>query len=59
MRIKAWLLVIGLILVGCYQGSCIQSKKYYHTLSEEEKAQIAEMTAQKIMEAEKKEASNK
>ena len=55
MRIKAWLLVICLILVGCYYGGCIQSKKTYQEvkLTDEDRAKIAEMTAQKIIEAEK------
>jgi len=61
MRVKAWLLVICLILLGCYNGGCIQSKKTYQEvkLTEEDRAKIAEMTAQKIMEAEKEKESNK
>ena len=61
MRVKAWLLVICLILFGYYHGGCIQSKKTYQEvkLTDEDRAKIAEMTAQKIMEAEKKEASDK
>ena len=54
MRTKALLLVICLILVGCYHGGCIQSKKYYEVeLTEKQKAEIAEMAAQKVIEAEK------
>ena len=61
MRIKALLLVICLILVGYYHGGCIQSKKEYYDvkLTEKQKAEIAEMAAQKVIEAEKQETSNK
>jgi len=55
MRVKALLLVICLILVGYYHGGCIQSKKTYQEikLTDEDRTKIAEMTAQKIIEAEK------
>ena len=48
------LLVIAFILVSCYNSGCIQSKKYYEIeLSDRQKAEIAEMTAKRILEAQK------
>jgi hypothetical protein len=55
-KIKAIVLCILLMLTWCYHGGCIQTKNYKWEPSEEEKQEMIERTAEKMVEMQEKEA---
>ena len=55
-KVKAALLCILLMLTWYYHGGCIQTKNYKWEPSEEEKQEMIERAAQKMVEMQEKEA---